>query len=132
MPALTNDINGKFICIIIFEIFHETAFEPSIQAIKRCILREPSIPEPFEIMKLKDSKGGTNDIEKVRTATGNLLSGSKMFDIHKSVEIHYFYDRALSLLANVYNKLNYGFYDPYDKPDIDFIDPIHICELIHI
>jgi hypothetical protein len=59
-----------------------------------------------------------SDTEKLRTPTGNLQSGVSTIEQKgdSPITIRFFDDRALPLLANVYNKLNFGFYDNPESP----------------
>jgi hypothetical protein len=108
----------KLVRVILFEILHESALTSEREVIIEDLLRGPDVPQPFEHMmpRLGIKDGGT---ESLRTATGNLESGaaalSRSGDDAPTV-IRYFHDRALGLLANVYNKINYGFFDDPASP----------------
>lgn len=108
----------KLARVILFEVLHETALAPERDIILADILRE-SVPQPFEHMVANDERPASDqDTEKLRTPTGNLQSGisTMSYDSNKPITIRYFHDRALALLANVYNKLNFGFYDDPSSP----------------
>jgi hypothetical protein len=108
-----------------FEVLHETALTPEPDAIIRDILRE-AIPQPFEHMITKQGKPqSADDTETLRTPTGNLQSGVSTLEntTGEPTTIRYFDDRALGLLANVYNKLTRGFYDNPDSPS-EFVAPV--------
>jgi hypothetical protein len=103
--------------VIVFEILHESALPADRQAIIDDLLRRPGITQPFEFMFDQAPPPGF-DHEQLRTDTGNLQSGSRAFRSQegKPVNIHFIHDRALALLANVYNKLTHGFFDSPDDP----------------
>ena len=107
----------KLAKVIIFEIVHETALTLERDTLLVDLLRGPG-PQPFEHMKPSQTFVG-EDVESLRTATGNLESGAskRATKSGEPITIRYFHDRALALLANIYNKLNFGFYD--DPDDID-------------
>jgi hypothetical protein len=92
-----------------FEIFHESALTSERISVLEEILR-PNMPQPFEHMIYPESDA-PEDIEELRTPTGNVQSGISNTKTRGAITVRYFHDRALSLLGNVYNKLNYGFYD---------------------
>ncbi|HEY4964168.1 MAG TPA: hypothetical protein VIH90_05725 [Candidatus Saccharimonadales bacterium] len=104
--------------VILYEILHESALTAERDSILSDILRE-AIPQPFEHMVTNGERpSSAADTEKLRTPTGNLQSGISTMDTSagKPITIRYFHDRALALLANVYNKLNFGFYDDPASP----------------
>lgn len=103
--------------VIVFEILHESALPADRSAIIDDLLRRPGITQPFEVM-LEQAPTMSFDHEQLRTETGNLRSGSRAFRDQegKPVNIHFIHDRALALLANVYNKLTHGFFDSPDDP----------------
>lgn len=112
--------------VIIFEIVHETALAVDRETLFDDLLRD-SGPQPFEYMgQGKGTHVGdrSDNVEAIRTATGNLESGSSVVsrDGNAPINIRYFHDRALALLANIYNKLNYGFYDDPEDPN-PFVAP---------
>lgn len=103
--------------VLIFEILHESALPPTREAVLDDLMRPPGIPQPFEV-QLDEVPDGIFDNEQLRTATGNLDSGARKtgFKKGKATNIHFIHDRALSLLANVYNKLLHGFFDDPEDP----------------
>lgn len=112
--------------LIIFEIFHESAVAADVASITQDLLRGPDIKTPFEIMIAPSQTEGF-EIEKMRTAVGNVQSGAKIISENnpenKTVHIHYYHDRDLGLLANVYNKLLFGYYDEPSEPS-ELIAPV--------
>jgi hypothetical protein len=106
-----EDDNGvrRLVRVIMFEIFHESALTSERISVLEEILR-PNMPQPFEHMIYPESDA-PEDIEELRTPTGNVQSGISNTKTRGAITVRYFHDRALSLLGNVYNKLNYGFYD---------------------
>ncbi|MDB5037432.1 MAG: hypothetical protein JWQ35_960 [Bacteriovoracaceae bacterium] len=116
----------RLVRVIIFEIVHETALTAERETILADLLRAPNTPQPFEHMMLKPASFTTESIEALRTATGNIQSGATTLGPKNAGDpllIRYFHDRALSLLANVYNKLNYGFFDDPEQPN-NFVAPV--------
>jgi hypothetical protein len=102
----------KMLRVLLFEILHESALSADRSSIIEDILRRPNTPQPFEYQSL--SPHPIADIEDKRTDNGNLSSGSRQmrpFKTDNPTYIHYINDRALGLLANLYNKLQHGFYD---------------------
>lgn len=115
----------RLVRVILFEVLHETALTPERDVIISDVLRE-SIPQPFEHMITDDGRPTSADeTEKLRTPTGNLQSGISTLSRADTtpITIRYFHDRALALLANVYNKLNFGFYDDPDSPSESVTPP---------
>ncbi len=106
-----EDENGvrRLVRVIMFEIFHESALTAEPESVIEEILR-PNMPQPFEHMIYPESDA-PQDIEDLRTPTGNIQSGISNTRTRGAITVRFFHDRALSLLSNVYNKLNYGFYD---------------------
>lgn len=112
----------KLVRIIFFEILHESAYVPEKAAILKDLLRKPDSRQPFEYQDLSPSH--LADIETRRTDSGNIASGTKALRERKGdkpVYVHYFNDRALSLLSNVVNKLTHNFYDAAHNPDDSFV-----------
>lgn len=110
--------------VMIFEVLHETALTAERDAILHDLKRGPG-PQPFEHMVPRE-EFDANNVENLRTATGNIESGSsiqKATGDNRPITIRYFHDRALGLLANIYNKLNYGFYDDPNDPN-EFVAPV--------
>lgn len=110
--------------VLVFEILHESALPADRQWIIDDLLRRPGITQPFEVM-LEARPDSSFNQETLRTATGNLRSGSRAFRERgsESVVIHGIHDRALALLANVYNKLKYGFFDAPEDPKNYVVPP---------
>jgi len=107
----------------IFEILHEEVLPPDESVILKTLLRKPGNPEPFEHMLL-DPNFKADQIEKYRTFIGNVESGysvAKDLDKGKPTVIRSFKDRSGAIPAVVHNKVAYGFYDPHDKPDENFL-----------
>ncbi len=106
-----EDDNGvrRLVRVIMFEIFHESALTAERESVIEETLR-PNMPQPFEHMIYPEADA-PEDIEELRTPTGNLQSGISNSKTRGAITVRFFHDRALSLLGNVYNKLNYGFYD---------------------
>jgi len=121
--------------VIIFEILHESALTAEPETIIEDMLR-PAGPQPFEHMLAFETENKETNIENLRTPTGNVKSGISLFTDNKEnrpVMIRYFFDRALSLLSNVNNKLNFGFYDDPDSPNelvvpVDYRKPKYIVQ----
>jgi hypothetical protein len=103
--------------VIVFEILHESALPAQREAIIDDLLRRPGITQPFEVMLERAPPENFNQ-EALRTDTGNLRSGSRAFRDREgqTTNIHFIHDRALALLANVYNKLTHGFFDEATDP----------------
>ncbi len=103
--------------ILIFEIIHETALTAEAESIIEDLLRS-SQPQPFEHMVEEEKP---EDIEELRTPTGNIKSGVSVLNKSDNapIKVRFFFDRALALLANVNNKINFGFYDDPDDPSDD-------------
>jgi hypothetical protein len=121
----------KLTGLIIFEILHESALTAEPEVILDEILRA-SQKQPFEHMVEKAKPSAHDNIENLRTPTGNIKSGiSTLENNQETVTIRFFFDRALSLLSNVYNKLNFGFYDDPENP-IDEISPVEYRKAEHI
>lgn len=112
-------IKRALLRVLIFEIVHESALPADRQSIIDDLLRRPGIAQPFEV-QLSEAPGAGFNQEDLRTNSGNLVSGAKQTMAHQegnpTVFIHYIHDRALGLLANVYNKLTHGFFDDPDAP----------------
>lgn len=110
--------------VLIFEIVHESALPADREMIIDDMLRRPGITQPFEVM-LEQAPSTAFDHEQLRTNTGNLRSGSRAFNDRGSepVNIHFIHDRALALLANVYNKLIHGFFDDPNAPK-NYVVPV--------
>ncbi len=99
--------------MIIFEIVHETALTLEPDSIIADILR-PNGPQPFEFMQHRE----VDDIEELRTPTGNLMSGASFGASmgNSPTVIKYFLDQgSIGLLANVLSKLNHNYYDGEDQ-----------------
>lgn len=106
----------RIVRLLFFEILHESAVVADEESILSDLIRSGDVKTPYELMLLPNTQF---NIEDLRTATGNIESGanvlsSKNLD-NQSLMIHYFFDRDLGLLANVYNKLNFGYYDEPDS-----------------
>jgi hypothetical protein len=102
----------KMATMIIFEIIHETALTLEREAIIDDLLR-PNGPQPFEVM----SEEGVQNVESLRTPTGNLKSGASFADLkeYDPTTVNYFFDKtSIGLLANVFSKLNHNYYDEAD------------------
>lgn len=110
--------------VIVFEILHESALPADRQAIIDDLLRRPGITQPFEVM-LNQAPVAGFDQEQLRTDTGNLVSGARAHGDRggQPVNVHFIHDRALALLANVYNKLTHGFFDAPDDPKNYVVPP---------
>lgn len=107
--------------LIVFEILHESAVEPTPEAMLRTLDREVGSPEPFEHMlppgAIDCLRPDRQTIEEWRNRVGNLHSGvCAMGYPSGSITVRYFMDRAVVLLGSVYNKCAYGFFDEHDKP----------------
>ena len=121
----------RMVRMIFFEILHESALTAEPDVIIEDLLR-PSGPQPFEHMMTKVEKHDKDSIEKLRTPTGNIKSGiSQIKDTNETVFVRYFFDRAIALLGNVYNKLNFGFYDDPESPS-EFVVPLGYRKVDHI
>lgn len=122
----------RMVRMIIFEIIHESALTAEKEVILADLLR-PSGLQPFEHMMDKVEKHDTKSIEKLRTPTGNIKSGVSLIKSNNNepVIIRYFYDRAIALLGNVYNKINFGFYDDPESPS-EFVVPLGYRKAEHI
>lgn len=103
----------KMCSIIVFEIMHETALNLDRESLIADLLR-PNGPQPFEVMSDIDLE----EIENLRTPTGNLQSGAannqKAYfpNFSKPTRVNYFLDKtSIGLLANIYSKLNHNYYD---------------------
>lgn len=99
----------KMATMIIFEIIHETALTLESDSIISDILR-PNGPQPFEVM----TQEKIEDIESLRTPTGNLKSGASFATgiENNPTVVNYFFDKtSIGLLANVFSKLNHHYYD---------------------
>lgn len=111
--------------VMIFEIVHETALTAERETILRDLTRGAG-PQPFEHMMPRE-QSTVDDIESLRTANGNIQSGASVVKPNEGpndpIRIRYFQDRALALLANLYNKLNFGFYDDPADPN-RFVAPV--------
>ncbi|HET7639858.1 MAG TPA: hypothetical protein VFK47_14115 [Ktedonobacteraceae bacterium] len=111
---------------ILFEILHESALTAEKDAIIGDMLRGPG-PQPFEHMVAPGSEqpASASETEKLRTPTGNLQSGASLMrgDDGEPITVRFFQDRSLGLLATVFNKLNYGFYDDPDAPSDNVAPP---------
>lgn len=114
----------RMVRMIFFEILHESALTAEPEIIIEDLLR-PSGPQPFEHMMTEVKKHDKESIEQLRTPTGNLKSGISLIgkNTNETVTVRYFFDRAIALLGNVYNKLNFGFYDDPDSPS-EFVVPL--------
>lgn len=95
----------------IFEIVHETALTLEKDEILADLFRGNG-PQPFEYMRPRDE--GREDVEALRTPTGNLESGAAAMARQGAdlVRVRYFFDAAsIGLLANVFHKLTHHYYD---------------------
>lgn len=103
----------KQVIMIIFETFHETALTADADSILQDMLRLPATPQPFEVQ----AQVPIGNLEDIRTFDGNLKSGADQLslNLNQPTTIRYFYDRAPGFLANVDNKLRWGFYDSVFK-----------------
>lgn len=104
----------KMVQVLVFEAVHESALTAEPDAILKEILR-PAGPQPFEHMLLNRS---IDNIEQLRTPTGNIASGASVVEADplQTLSVRYFFDRSLGFLSTVYNKLNFGFYDDPEHP----------------
>lgn len=122
MNAWNNEMAlRRLIRITLFEIVHESALAGDRQSLIEDLRRGPETPQPFEYLSLeKEGVGkGIENLEKLRTDSGNLSSGSRKLRTMKKdgpVNVVYMNDRALSLLSNVMNKIMHGFYDATNDP----------------
>ncbi|MCB0394141.1 MAG: hypothetical protein KDD25_06260, partial [Bdellovibrionales bacterium] len=91
----------------IFETFHETALPATREALLNDLLRYKPVRQPFE-RQVQNERG----IEFIRTFDGNVESGADKLDldISQPTKIRYYWDRAPSFIANVLNKLAWGFH----------------------
>jgi hypothetical protein len=120
--------------IIMFETFHETALTADQDSLLKDLLRGPATPQPFEVQ----IQTPVEDLESIRSFDGNLKSGADQLElrIDRPVTIRYFMDRAPGFLANVDNKLGWGFFDSvFDMKkyvvDPKFRKPIFVAEAAH-
>lgn len=122
----------RLVRIVFFEILHESALTAERETIIEDLLRGPG-PQPFEHMVQPGDAHAQENIEKLRTPTGNIQSGVSVVQStnNEPITIRYFFDRALALLANVYNKLNFGFYDDPENPS-EFVVPVNYRKPEHI
>jgi hypothetical protein len=99
----------KQIRVLLFETFHETAMPPDRESILKDLQRLPATPQPFEVQVQTE----LSNLEDIRTFDGNLKSGADQLSLNLDMPttIRFFYDRAPGFLANVDNKLRWGFYD---------------------
>jgi hypothetical protein len=106
----------RMIRVIMFEILHESALTAERDVIVADLIRGAG-PQPFELM-VNHINDMPEDIEELRTPVGNLKSGISLVrtDDNSPVVVHQIYDRALGLLANVQNKIGFGFYDDPNRP----------------
>lgn len=107
---------------IIFEVLHESALAATHIEMIDDLLRTSNVPQSFEYLSL--SPQPITNIETRRTDTGNISSGASTLLDHpkdQNAYVHYFGDRALSLLANVLNKMTHNFYDSAYNPQDEFI-----------
>jgi len=124
---------------IMFEVLHESALTAEKEVIIGDMLRG-SGPQPFEHMIAPNSETPTSasETEKLRTPTGNLQSGTSLMrrEDGEPITIRFFQDRSLGLLATVFNKLNYGFYDDPDAPSdtiapAEYRTPEYVLKAVH-
>ncbi len=115
----------RIIRLLFFEILHESAVAADAESILNDLIRDGSQKTPYELM-LKQNIS-VDEIENLRTATGNVQSGATVLSSenynNSNLHIKYYFDRDLGLLANVYNKLNFGY---YDEPDA--VNPLIVPE----
>lgn len=99
--------------MLIFETLHETALTPDPESMLDDLLRKPATPQPFEVQ----TQVPISNLEDIRTFDGNLKSGADQLslNLNQPTTIRYFYDRAPGFLANVDNKLRWGFFDSVFK-----------------
>ncbi|RYZ78528.1 MAG: hypothetical protein EOP04_29520, partial [Proteobacteria bacterium] len=118
--------------VLLFESTHETALNYDSHSLISDITKIANTPQPFEYMTLAES----NDrlVNGARQVDGNLVSGmqqfmerfenpSKFFEFlrTKTITVVFIRDKALSLLSEVVNKLNFGFYDSiFDVDEVEF------------
>ncbi len=103
----------KGIRVLMFETIHETALTPDRESLLRDLLRAPATPQPFEVQ----IQAPISNLEDIRTFDGNLKSGADQLslELRRPTTVRYFYDRAPGFLANVDNKVRWGFFDsPFD------------------
>ncbi len=122
----------RLVRMIIFEILHESALTAERDVIVTDLLRS-SGPQPFEHMVEEKVNLDKSEIEKLRTPTGNIKSGFSVIKPgnNETITVRFFFDRALALLANVYNKINFGFYDDPESPS-EFVVPLGYRKPEHI
>lgn len=120
----------KYERLIIFECFHETALTPDKESLIRDILRVPATPQPFEVQV----QFPIHNLEDIRAFDGNLKSGADQLHLNMSqaTTIRFFYDRAPGFLANVDNKVRWGFFDSsFDPqkymPDLGYRTPVMLA-----
>jgi len=99
----------RFMRVLVFETFHETALTPDKESLISDLLRAPATPQPFEVQ----IQSQITNLEDIRNFDGNLKSGADQLklDFSRPTTVRYFFDRAPGFLANVDNKLRWGFYD---------------------
>ena len=109
-----NELRNQ-VKILVFETFHETALSPDKESLLQDLNRtpEPIILQPFEVQYQEK----VENLEDIRTFDGNLKSGADQLglNLERPTIIRYFYDRAPGFLANVDNKLRWGFFDSVFK-----------------
>jgi hypothetical protein len=99
----------KMVRVLFFETNHETALTPDRDSLLYDLLRRPATPQPFEVQ----TRAVIANLEDIRTFDGNLKSGADQLSLNleSPTVVRYFYDRAPGYLANIDNKLRWGFYD---------------------
>jgi hypothetical protein len=99
--------------VYLFETGHETALTPDPESLLYDLLRKPATPQPFEVQM----QAVIDNLEQIRSFDGNLRSGADQLrlNLERPTTINYFYDRAPGYLANVDNKLRWGFFDSVFK-----------------
>lgn len=121
-PTGVTDIDAirSLVRFLIFETMHETALVATSYALLNDLLRKPGTRQPFEVQR----RTVVHDKEELRTFDGNLCSGASFMGLclNKRVTVEFFWDRAPCFLANVHNKLFWGFFgsvfEERSDPDI--------------
>ncbi|MDF1655781.1 MAG: hypothetical protein P1U34_11775 [Coxiellaceae bacterium] len=105
-----HDRNIKqLMTVLLFEIFHESAFAVNREQIAKAFAFESGDAAPFEYMSTSDFPH--ERLEILRCKTANLVSGSGLFSSKDRVEVRRFMDTSPNFLANAYHRLHTGFYD---------------------
>lgn len=122
--------------MLFFEILHESAVNPDADSIEKELKHAPGDPAPFEHNIHQDDFDKTKIEQQLRTQTGNLRSGARVADAYDPagiIVVRYFFDKGPSVLANLWNKSRFGFYDNPDEPNeemcpVVYRTPEHIAK----